>query len=156
MENIILNDSIRFSFPDGFRKMSEEELQPVRMDQSGPNVSLRNEDRHVIVSLGHRHAGLLGAFLSDKDLIKNAQSRISSAMQSFGYRLTGYQDRVLAGKTIPSFQYTYTTQGVQMVGECCAMKANKTIYYLHCYVRQSCMEEGIQTWKEILETASFS
>jgi len=156
MENIILNDSICFSFPDGFRKMSEEEQQPFRMDQSGPNVSLRDEDRHIIVSLGYRYAGLMAAFLSDKDLIKNAQSRIASAMQSFGYRLTGYQDRVLAGKTISSFQYTYTTQGVQMVGECCAMKEGKTIYYLHCYVRQSCMEEGIQIWKEILETASFS
>ena len=156
METVILNDSLRFSFPDGFRKMSEEELKQVCTYKSGPGVCLRDDDRHIIVSLGHRRAGLLAALLNGKDLIKSAQSRIAGVMKPFGYRLTGYQDRVLAGKTAPSFQYTYTAQGVRMVGECCALKMNKTLYYLHCYVRQSCLEEGSQTWKEILETASFS
>ena len=156
MKTITLNDSLHFSFPDTFQKMSEKETQQLRMDPSGPSVSLRDEGRHIIVSLGHRRAGLLAAILNSKDLIKNTQSQIASVMQPFDYRLTGYQDRVLAGKITPSFQYTYLAKGIQMVGECCVLKADKTIYYLHCYVRQSGMEEGIQLFKEILETARFS
>ena len=155
MERINLNNTLHLTFPEGFRKLNEEEMKQMRTVQQGPGVCLRNDDRHIIVSLGYRKAGLLDALLNG-DLIKSAQNRISGAMRACQYHLTGYQSCRVGDKTAQSFQYTYTAQNTDMVGECCALQVGKTIYYLHFYVRKPFEDDGLRLWKEILESAAFS
>lgn len=156
MEQICLDGSLTLSFPDGFRKLSEAELGQMRAIQSGPGVCLRNEEAHIVVSLGYRHAGLLSALLSAKDLIKSAENRIAGAMRAFNYRLTEYQTRSLGNKTAQCFQYAYEAQNTEMAGECCAVKAGKTIYYLHFYVRNECRDKGFRLWRNILAEARWA
>lgn len=156
MEKIVLNEALTLAFPDGFRKLDEGELSRLRMLQSGPGICLRDDDRHIIVSLGYRQAGWLAGLLSGKDLIKNAQDRIAGVMRPYGYRQTGCQDRRVGSKTAQAFQYAYVAQDTEMVGECCAVKEGKTIYYLHFYVRKACREDGLRLWQEILADARWA
>ena len=155
METTTLNEALRFSFPDGFRKLSEAEMKQMKLLQSGPGVCLRDEDRHIIVSLGYRRAGLFDAILGGKDLVKSAQSRIAGVMRPYGYQLAASASCPVGNKTGQYFQYTYTAQNTEMVGECCAIKEGKTIYYLHFYVRKTSRDEGFALWREILQNARW-
>ena len=156
MEKICLNASLTLAFPDGFRQPDETEMQQLRAIQQGPGVCLRDDERHIIVSLGFRHAGLLYKLLNGKDLIQNAQSAIAGVMRPYGYRLMGYGSCPLGGKTAQYFQYDYTAKDIDMVGECCAIREGKATYYLHFYVRKGCSEEGFRVWREILAGAQWA
>ena len=130
-----MNDTLSLTFPDGFEKLDEAQLQQLRAMKSSPDVCLRDEEKHIIVSLAYKRAGFLSGVLNGRDLIKSAQSRLAAAMRGYGYRLTGYEDRRVGSKAAQSFQYAYVAQDVGMRGECCAIKEGKAIYYLHFYGR---------------------
>ena len=151
-----MNDTLSLTFPDGFEKLDEAQLQQLRAMKSSPGICLRDEEKHIIVSLAYKGAGILSWVLNGKDLVKSAQSRLAAAMRRFGYRLTGYEDRRVGSKTARSFQYTYTAQGIGMKAECCVIKEEKAIYYLHFYVRESYAEEGIRLWKQVLADADWA
>ena len=91
-----------------------------------------------------------------KDLIKSAQGRIAGVMRPFGYRLTEYKPRNVGGRDASCFQYAYTAQNTEMMGECCAVKEGKTVYYLHFYVRAAFQEEGFRLWQDILAKAQWA
>lgn len=156
MEKISLNNALSFSFPDGFRRLSETEMKQLRYAWPGAGECLRDDGRHIIVSLAYKNAGFLSGLLGSGDLIKNAQSRIAGAMRSYSYRLTGYENHRVGDRAAQSFQYAYAAQGVGMAAECCAVKAGKTIYYLHFYVREACREEGFRLWKQVLADARWT
>ena len=151
-----MNDTLSLTFPDGFEKLDEAQLQQLRAMKSRPGICLRDEEKHIIVSLAYKGAGILSWVLNGKDLVKSAQSRLAAAMRRFGYRLTGYEERRIGSKPAQSFQYAYVAQGIGMRGECCAIKEGKAIYYLHFYVRETYMEEGFRLWKQILADAGWT
>ncbi len=155
MEKITLNDTLELTFPDGFRKLTEAEMKQQAITQSGPGVCLKDEDRHIVVSLGWRRTGLLDALLNGKDLTKSAQGRIANVMRPYGYQLTGYLNRQAGGESISGFGYTYTAQNIAMEGECCAVKKDKTVYYLHFYARKAFRDEAFRLWEEILKNARW-
>lgn len=156
METILLNDALTLAFPEGFRRLSDAETDQLRGGKSAPGLCLRDDARHIVVSLGHKQAGLLSVLLNGKDIVKGSQTRIAGAMRGFGYQLAGYDSRAVGGKTAPCFRYAYTAQNTEMLGECCAFKAGKTHYFLHFYVRRACAEEGLLVWKKVLEEAKWS
>ena len=151
-----MNDTLSLTFPDGFEKLDEAQLQQLRAMKSSPDVCLRDEEKHIIVSLAYKRAGFLSGVLNGRYLIKSAQSRLAAAMRGYGYRLTGYEDRRVGSKAAQSFQYAYVAQDVGMRGECCAIKEGKAIYYLHFYVRETYAEEGFRLWKQVLADADWN
>ena len=155
MEKIILNETLALTFPDGFRKLDEAELSQMKTVQSGSGICLRNDDQHIIVSLGYRRAGLLSAFFSDKDLIKSAQGRIAAVMRRYSYQLGAYDRCCISDKTAHFFTYGYVAQNIRMAAECCAIREAKTIYYLHFYVRESSRDTGFSLWRGILANAQW-
>ena len=156
MEKITLNEQVTLTFPDGFRKLTDDEQRQMRAIQSGPGVCLKNEEKHIILSLGYRRTGFFDTLLNGKDLIKSAQGRIAGVMRPFGYRLTEYKPRNVGGRDASCFQYAYTAQNTEMMGECCAVKEGKTVYYLHFYVRAAFQEEGFRLWQDILAKAQWA
>ena len=156
MEKINLNNALSLSFPDGFQRLSETEMKQLRFAKPGAGECLRDDERHIIVSLAYKGAGFLSGLLGSGDLIKNAQSRIAGVMRLYSYRLIGYEDRRVGDRAARSFQYAYVAQGVGMAAECCAVKEGKTIYYLHFYVREACGEEGFRLWKQVLADARWT
>ncbi len=155
MEQIALNNALILSFPDGFRKLNDAELNQWRAAQSGASACFRDDDRHIIVSLGFRKEGLLSGLLNGNDLIKPAQRRMAWVMRAYGYQWLKEDTRLVGGKEARCFQYTYTAQGISMLGECCAIREGKILYYLHCYVRREYEEPGLQTWKDVLAKARW-
>ena len=151
-----MNDTLSLTFPDGFEKLDKDQLQPLRVMSSSPGICLRDEEKHIIVSLAYKRAGFLSGVLNGQDLVKSTQSRLAAAMRGYGYRLSGYEDRRVGSKTAQSFQYAYVAQDVGMRAECCVFKEEKTIYYLHFYVRETCAEEGFRLWKQVLTDAIWT
>lgn len=69
MERMTLNNELQFPVPEGFHVMDEEEMSGMTMLAAGPGVCLKDPERHMVVSVGYKKAGLLTSkMLSQKDI----------------------------------------------------------------------------------------
>ena len=156
MENIALNNALTLSFPDGFRRLTEAETNKLTFIEAGEGVCLRDEARHILVSLGYKKVGLLPRLTLDSvDVAKASQARVAAAMKAYGYGQLRWQNGRMDGKKACGFRYTYQAQGVDMAGDCCVVKDGGVIYYLNAYVREAGQEESFRLWEEILDAARW-
>ena len=156
METVTVNGTLSITFPDGFRKLSEEEMRSLKYAGGGSVAVLRNEDRHMIANLGFKKLGWLPSLLlNEKTLAQGAEKAIAKASREYGYHLLGFQERTAGGKSGPCFHYTYQAQGIDMIAECCVIKAGGAYYYLYAYIREKYKEEGFRYWQEILDQARW-
>ena len=73
-------------------------------------------------------------------------------MKSFGYKTEAYPNRTIAGADARGLRYSYTTQGIDMIGETYSLKIEDTLYYFHCYYRSSLREESRAVCNKILDS----
>lgn len=150
-EKIVLNNSIRFSCPEGFHVMSEEERAELNMIIQGPGVCLNNPDKHVTVSFAWKEINRFSALvLNASDIMKKMETQIRRPMQQFGYHMDGYVSRNVGKRKAEGFRYGYDVQGTGMYGEAYVIKEDTTLYYLYVYIRQEYIEEGFAAWEELL------
>lgn len=157
MEQITLNKQLTLTFPDGFRKLDANEVKALSSAGSENAEALKNEEAHLMVSMGFKKAGgLAGLLLKEADMVKAAEKGIAKASAPFGYKLAGFGERTVGGKEAKSFRYTYTAQGVAMTGEGVVVKAGGFYYYLYLYAREALQDAGFAAWQEILDSARWA
>lgn len=153
MESITLNDELTLTYPEGFRVLTQDEMDSMQFLEKGPGTCLSDPERHILISVGWKRPGVLaGLMLNAGDLAKNSEKTIRKAMQNMGYRCRGFEKREIAGNRAEGFGFEYSAQGVEMLGETYVMKIGKTIYYLNFYTRRECETETAAVWEQILET----
>ena len=157
MKELTILDTLTLSVPDNFREMNESEKKSLRYVGSGPAAVLKSEEDHMIVNLGYKSPGrLMSSLFSEETLAKGAEKGIRKASGAYGYRLLGFGECRVGGKTGTSFRYTYQAQGIDMAAECCVVKVNGTFFYLYVYYRAEREEESCRIWKEILERVRWA
>ena len=149
-----INNEWTLQFPDGFHVMDEEERRGLNFIEKGPGECLKDPDRHIIVSISWKKAGLFTALADPADAIKAMETKVSKTMQPYGYKPDGFSERSSGGRSFSGFRYTYSVQGTGMTGESCIGKNGKVFYYLHCYYRTA-MPESSDVWKGILDSAKW-
>ena len=118
----------------------------------GDWAGFRDDDRHMIITMGWRKAGAVLSFLMrNRDLAKNMEMQVRSAMKASDYDFEGLTDRQIAGQKAGGFRYTYKAGEVQMAAESCVFKLDKDIYYIHLYARQELRDESFRVWEEFLK-----
>ena len=137
--------------PDGFHVMTPEERRSLQYAASGEGECLRDEKRHIIVSIGWKPlGGLLNLLFSTRDAAKNMEQQIGRIMQPFGWQSTGKLQKQIGSKTAEGFGYTYKAKNTAMYAQSLAVKHSKTIYYLHVYVRAERKDESLAVWDALL------
>ena len=155
MESITLNDELTLTYPEGFRVLTQDEMDSMQFLEKGPGTCLSDPERHILISVGWKRPGVLaGLMLNAGDLAKNSEKTIRKAMQNMGYRCRGFEKKQIAGNRAEGFGYEYSAQGVEMLGETYVTKIEKTVYYFNFYARREREAEAMTVWKQILETVN--
>lgn len=144
-------NALTVTYPDGFHVMTPEERRALQYAASGEGECLRDEERHIIVSIGWKPlGGLLNLLFSVRDAAKNMEQQIGRLMQPFGWQCTGKLQKRIDGAAAEGFGYTYKAKDTAMYAQSLAVKHGKTIYYLHVYVRAALKDESLAVWNELL------
>ena len=153
---LVLNEKLTLAYPDGFRVLNEEELKQLTFLEKGPGYVIRDDDKHILISVAWKVEGLLESmFLSAHDLAKKNEENVQKAMKGFGYRAPDFPVRNIAGEDTEGFCYEYTAQDIDMYGESYTIKKDKVLYYLHFYTRSALKEENLKIWEEMLSSAQW-
>lgn len=155
MSDLLLNNELSLPVPDGFHVMTDEECKGMNIMGDGKWVGLSDPERHILVIAGWKQPPAFALMLlSEKDLAKNMEKQIGSALQPAGYASEGFTEKVIAGTKACGAQYRYTASGTEMVAASYSMKFRKKTYYFHFYGREALREESITVWNEMLESIS--
>ena len=153
---VMIKDTLKFSYPEGFHLMEKEELSKYNSVGEGPLEGLCDPERHVIISLGWRHVGgLISMLTSPKDIARGMQKQIGRAMKSYDFRPDGSLSRNVGGETAMGFVYEYEVQGIDMHGESSVLKHGKDLFYFHIYTRTESKDENLKMWDEMLSSAAW-
>lgn len=154
MEELVLN-KIRFTLPDGFVKLNEEEVQTMNLIKEGDDYGVyRNEERHIVASLAYKKANaLLSLFVNEKEAIENMEKQIAEPMKAYGYERKAFVEENVAEEQAQGFNYTYEVSGVKMEGLSYILKEKNDLYYLHFYFRKENETKDLPLIKEILNSA---
>ena len=152
-----LDDKLTLSFPDGFHVMDDAEKSGMQFYGGNPGKCLSNPECHVMISIGRKSIGGLSALLiNTKDAAKRMEARIRKPMQAYGYRLNGFAAKNVGGEQAEGFGYEYESQGIDMYGESCVIRHDRTLYYLNFYARRELMSKSLDARNEILASAVWS
>ena len=132
------------------------ERKKMHFNNGEPELCMRDSDRHMIViACGQQLPLLARVVLRERELVSNYEKALANKMRGFGYKLEGFSERQVGGKTAICFRYTYLAEGIPMEGESCFIRDGKLMYNLYVYYREQLREDSVATWESILDTVSW-
>ena len=157
MDNrLITGETLSLGYPDGFHIMTGEELSKMNVYGGGTGEGLSDPDRHILITVGYKHAGALTGLLANaKDAAGSMEGRLKKLMQPYGYKKGGFCTKTVGNESAEGFSYEYEAQGIGMYGESYVIKRGKTFWYLHFYARTELKAESLKVWYDILSSAEW-
>ena len=156
MLKITINDRLSMSCPEDMQILSPEEKRELDFLEVGPGECLRNQEKHILISISWKQLrGLGGSILATGDIAGGSEKQIRKAMTQYGYHMDGRISRRIGDINADGFEYTYTADGVEMFGETLVTKDRRTVYYVHFYSRQEGKEENLEVLDYMLRTARW-
>ena len=152
MEEIIISNRYAVPCPPGFRKLSGKELEKLSMLGEGSSECLKNEEQHVMVSIGWKEINAFSGFLLRLIRpVKSVEASISRAMAPYGYRRETDLTRRIGGSRAEGFRFTYTAGDVPMIGESYVIQEGKNLVFFHGYMQAELRGESLQVWSSLLD-----
>ena len=154
---MLLNQELNLTVPEGFRELTGEERSKLNFIEDGEGCCLQDAGRHIMISVGWKKIGAFaGLILNTGDVAKRMESSIRNAMKSFHFRDEEKVELSPGGKTAEGIHYVYDAQSVEMTGESCVVKINKTLYYFNFYTRKALQKENRKVWEELLRSMRWA
>ena len=156
MQKAMVNDSLEFAMPEGFRLMGHEELvQAYELDY--PLMwGMRDEERHVVLSVFWKINNKLLAKLATPKLV--ADSRRNTLRRILRERDLHFDeefDSEIAGLKARGLRYRYVNNGNQYTCEYVVVINDRTCYTIDYYSRSDLAEANRPMYEEILSSMAF-
>ena len=156
MQKAMVNDSLEFAMPEGFRLMDHEELvQAYELDY--PLMwGMRDEERHVVLSVFWKVNNKLLAKLATPKLV--ADSRRNTLRRILRERDIHFDeefDSEIAGLKARGLRYRYVNNGNQYTCEYVVVINDRTCYTIDYYSRSDLAEANRPMYEEILSSMTF-
>jgi len=156
MGKIQLNNELNFSYPDAFKVLTEEDLKKYQFFEEAPGFCISDAQRHIMISISWRQANPFVAMLAGtSDIAKSMEAKIRKPMSRYGYKLEGFMNRQIGGKSADGYRYTYSVQDIGMLGESLSVKSGSNFYYIHCYLREALREDSLRVLDEIFGAVTW-
>ena len=155
-KTMTFHEEIVLPIPEGSRVLDEAETAALKKTADGEGVCLRDDERHILISVGRKPVGMLTAALVDlPGLAKRLEQGIAAPMAAYGYRYDSAQAVTIDGQKAQGLSYRYTAEGTPMYAESYVLKNKKVIWYLHFYVREETREESLAVWRSFLSKITW-
>ena len=158
---MIFNNELHITLPDSFREMDPAEYSNLLVNKNGEGAAFKDEEAHIVVSLGFKKAGVLaGLAMKMADPVSVMEKSLKRAMASCNYRTTGMVEADFGGTPAKGIRYTYSAKDgsgvmIDMVAESYVIRRPGSLYYLHYYTRAALEEENRGVKDAIVRSAEW-
>ena len=152
MRKAIVNDSLEVSQPDGFRIMSHEQLCQAYGLEYDCMWGMRDEERHVILTVFWKVSNKLISMLGSAKLVaEQSEKNLRRRYKKMGYHSDGLFETEVAGIQGWGFRYGYTPEGAAAQScETVVIKDGTCCYTIMYHTRTERAQENRPLYEEIL------
>lgn len=149
---ISIDNKLYMDCPEGFRQLTEEELQKMNLIAGGKGLCISDSERHIVISVAWTKVNALSAWLlGTRETAGSMAKHISKSMKQFNYVWLDDVKREIDGQVARGLDYNYIVQGIHMTGESLVVKSEENLFYFHFYGRQARRDESLAVFHEILD-----
>jgi hypothetical protein len=149
---ISLDKRLYMDCPDGFRRLTEEELQKMNLVAGGKGLCISDPNRHIVITVTWTQGNVLTSWLMGTREAAGSMARhIGKSMKKFNYVWLDDVKRTVDGQTARGIDYEYVVNGINMTGESLVIKMEENIFYFHMYARKARRAESLAVFHEILD-----
>ncbi len=149
---ISIDNKLYMDCPEGFRQLTEEELQKMNLIAGGKGMCISDSERHIVISVAWTKVNALSAWLlGTRETAGSMAKHIGKSMKPFNYVWLDDVKREIDGQVARGLDYNYIVQGIHMTGESLVVKVEENLFYFHFYGRQARREESLAVFHEILD-----
>lgn len=149
---ISIENKLYMDCPEGFRQLSEEELQKMNMIARGKGLCISDSERHIVISVAWTQVNPLSSWLlGTRETAGSMARHIGKSMKPFSYYWLNNVKREIDGQVARGLDYEYVVQGINMTGESLVVKVEENLFYFHMYGRKVRRDESLAVFNEILD-----
>ena len=147
-----MDNRLYMDCPEGFRRLSEEELSKMNLNAGGKALCISDPVRHIVISVVCAKVNALSAWLmGTREAAGSMERHIRKRMKPFSYEWLDNVKRDIDGQVARGFDYEYLVKGIHMTGESLVVKMEEDIFYFHLYARKVRKQESFEVFNEILD-----
>lgn len=149
---ITLDKRLYMDCPEGFRRLSEEELQKMNLNAGGKGLCISDSTRHIVITVTWTQVNALSSWLlGTRETAGSMERQIAKRMKPFSYYWIDNLKRDIDGQVARGFNYDYVVNGINMTGQSLVVKNEENLFYFHMYARKARREESLRVFNEILD-----
>lgn len=152
MRKAMVNDSLEISQPEGFRVMNHEELRRAYGLDYDCMWGMRDENRHVILSVFWKVSNRLISMLGSAKLVaEQSEKNLRRRYKKVGYHSDGLFEVEVAGLGGWGFRYGYSPEGSAVQScETVVIKNGTCCYTIMYHTRAERAQANRALYEEIL------
>lgn len=149
---ISLENRLYIDCPEGFRRLTEEELQKMNLIAGGKGLCISDSERHIVIPVAWTQVNALSAWLlGTRETAASMARHIGKSMKPFSYVWLDDVKRTIDGQVARGLDYEYVVNGIHMTGESLVVKNEADLFYFHMYGRKVRAAESLEIFHEILD-----
>ena len=130
---------------EGFRVLSEEEMNQMNFINGAPDLCISDPEKHILMNFASSKGSILiSAMLSERDVARES-----------GFEFIDFVSEEISGREAEGFLYEYKADDIDMSGKVLCLKKAKAFYFIYCYYRKALEEESLETIRQVFDTISW-
>ena len=156
MNNALIDDTLRVSYPEGFHVMDEQEMQEAYKNDNPCRWCIRDKERGMMLSVfWFKSFALLVRIADAKAAVRKIASSMEKALGGMNYERGDLYARDICGQKAWGFGYEYTLNEVDQHCEVIMLKNKSSTYTVYYYSDKDKDEENRIVFEEFLGTFVF-
>ena len=153
MVKAIINNEVILSYPDGFEVMDREALKEVFLDDNPNTWGIKDEKRHMIITVLWNRARMITAMITGPSTIADSvEHKMKTSLSKSRYKCNGFERKKVSGRNANGFTYEYILEGVEQIGEVLVFQNVNCYYTLYTYA----LKENCQAARVIIDSVENS
>ena len=157
MHQETINGIWRLQLPDGFVRISDEELAGMSRAGGDPfRWGARDAEKHaVLLALWKEYNGLLARMADLKAIVRKNEQQTARAHAEYGYRLIEFCGMDAGEEKAEGFRFSYEREGITQVCSNLLIKEGKTVYAFMYIGRTEHAEADRESFTKIMESLEY-
>ena len=166
MKNVVLNEKMNLTIPEGFTEITAEEVKEMTLCKGpAPLWNIINKDEHMLITASWFKSGwIISHLFNAKDMTKSILNKYKSGMKEksrFGGTYSEITETTLDGNKAYTYSCKYramTREGelVDMIRETVVVKIKDVFYIFQSVCRDATKVQGIRSFHEVYDSVQFA
>ena len=166
MKNVVLNDMMNLTIPEGFTEISQEEVREMTAcNGPAPMWNIINRDEHMLITASWFKRGwIMSHLFSARDVTKSILHSYKSGMKEktvYGGTYSDISETTMDGNKAYTYSCTYralTKDGemVDMIRETVVVKIKNVFFVFQSLCRDTMKTKGVSTFHEVYDSVQFA